>query len=472
MRFSSLRARITWLIILVQVVVLIPLGTISYQRELREMNHLLDGRLAQAGRTLGTLIAYGQGGYAGQDPARTLELATEAQRGAVVVSVHAKNYEPEVGFQAYDPHGHLIAATANLAGLPPPGRNERGFSDVKQDGARWRLFTLTNRFNLTIRIGERADNRSDIVDGLMLEHGLPLVIGLPLLAFLAGLAVRRGLRPVDTLTRTLARREPGSRKQIAADGSPDEIKPLIVTLNQQLARLEDAIEREQRFAGDVAHELRTPLAATMIHMESALVTDDPLEIHYTVRNARRSLARLARRIEQILAIARLEAGAASQHCVPLNLVTIATEVIEELASGIAEKDIELSLNHDEAELYVCGHEVALTAMFRNLVENALRHTPDRSHVDVVLTREGKRALITVSDDGPGIPAERREAAFHRFHRGAESEATGFGLGLSIVQRAVELHDGWITLLEAPSGQGLLVHISMDALPAVDRAVVV
>lgn len=465
MRFGSLRARITWLIILVQVVVLIPLGTLSYQSELHEMNQLLDGRLAESGRTLGMMIIFGQGGYAKQDPARTLQLATEAQRGSVVISVHATNYEPEVGFQAYDAKGGLIAATANLADLPPPAPDERGFSDIVHGGARWRLFTLTNRFHLTIRIGERADNRSAITRGLILEHGLPLVIGLPLLAFLAGLAVRRGLKPVDTLTGILARREPGSRKLIAVDGLPDEIKPLIFTLNQQLERLEDAVEREQRFAGDVAHELRTPLAATMIHMESALITDNPAEIQYTVRNARRNLARLARRIEQILAIARLEAGAASQHRMPLDLVTIATEVVEELAPGIAEKDIELSLNHDEPALYVSGHEVALTAMFRNLVENALRHTPDRSHVDIALMRDGSRASITVCDDGPGIPAERREAAFQRFHRGADSMEAGFGLGLSIVQRAVELHDGWITLLEAPSGQGLLVHISIDALPA-------
>jgi two-component system sensor histidine kinase QseC len=464
MTSGSLRTRITWLIILVQVAVLIPLGVLSYHSELHEMNHLLDGRLAEAGRTLGTLIAYGQGGYAGQDPSRTLQLATEAQHGTVVVSVHARNYEPEVGFQAYDPRGHLVAATANLADLPSPAAGERGFSDIDHGGARWRLFTLTNRFNLTIRIGERADNRTDITHGLILEHGLPLVVGLPLLAFLAGLAVRRGLKPVDTLTRILARREPGSRERIAVDDSPDEIKPLIVTLNQQLERLEDAVEREQRFAGDVAHELRTPLAATMIHMEGALVTDDPNEIQYTVRNARRSLARLARRIEQILAIARLEAGAASQHRVPLDLVKIATEVVEELALGIAEKDIALSLNHDEPRVFVSGHEVALTAMFRNLIENALRYTPVSGHVDIDIAREGTGGSISICDDGPGIPIERRQAAFQRFYRGVQSNEAGFGLGLSIVQRAVELHDGAIALLEAPSGQGLLVRISIAADP--------
>ncbi|SKB30805.1 ATP-binding protein [Luteibacter sp. 22Crub2.1] len=463
MTSSSLRARLTWLIILVQVAVLIPLGTISYQRELHEMNQLLDGRLAQAGRTLGTLIAYGHGNYGVQDPAKTLQLATEAQKGTVVVSVHPRNYEPEVGFQAYDPQRKLVAATANLADLPPPAPGERGFHEAEYNGVKWRLFTLTNRFDLTVRIGERADNRSDITRGLILEHALPLIIGLPLLAVLAGLAVKQGLKPLGVLTAVLAQREPGSRKLISIDRSPDEIKPLIETLNQQLERLEDAVEREHRFAGDVAHELRTPLAATMIHMESALIADDPAEVQYTVGNARRSLVRLGRRIEQILAIARLEAGAASQHRVPLDLVMVATEVIEELAPVIAEKDISLSLNHEEPELWVSGHEVALTAMFRNLIENALRYTPERGQVDVAVCRLDGKILIAVSDDGPGIPKDRREAAFQRGYRGADMKEPGYGLGLSIVQRAVELHDGSIALLEAPSGNGLLVHILMDPL---------
>lgn len=464
MKTMSLRSRLTWLIIAVMVVVLIPLGAISYQREQREMGQLLDGRLAQAGRTLGTLIAHGQDGYVSQEQPRDIALPEEARRGSVLVPVHPRNYEPEVGFQAYDPEGRMIAATANLADLPAPTAAERGFSDLDHDGSRWRIFTLKNRYNLVIRIGERYDNRRDITRGLVLEHTLPLVIGLPLLAILVSLAVKQGLRPLDLLTRLLAKRTPGSRKPIALDRTPDEIKPLIVTLNQQLERLEDAIEREHRFASDVAHELRTPLAATMIHLESALIADDPDEVQYTLKNARRSLGRLGRRIEQILAIARLEAGAASQHRMPLDLVLIATEVVEELAPVIAEKDISLSLNHDEPELRVAGHEVALTAMFRNLIENALRYTPERGQVDIDIARVDGRAVIDVRDDGPGIPAERREAAFRRFHRETEAGATGFGLGLSIVQRAVELHDARIDLLEAPGGHGLQAHIVMDALP--------
>ncbi len=461
----SLRARLTWLIIAVQVAVLIPLGAISYQRERAEMVKLLDGRLAQAGRTLGTLIAYNQRGYSDADAQRAVKLVTDAERGTVVVAVHAKNYEPEVGFQAYDPHGTLIAATANLADLPPPAPNERGFSDIEHDGSRWRLFTLTNRFNLTVRIGERAENRADITRGLILEHSLPLIIGLPLLALLAGLAVKQGLRPLDKLTQVLSERAPRSRTPIAIERSPDEIKPLIGTLNQQLERLEDVIEREHRFAGDVAHELRTPLAATTIHLESALIANDPAELEFTLHNARRSLGRLGRRIEQILAIARLEAGAAAEQRVPLDLIVLATEVVEELAPLIAEKNISLSLTHDEPEVRVAGHEVALTAMFRNLVENALRYTPDRGRVDIAVHRRGGTVVIDVCDDGPGIAPDRRELAFKRFERSSDTKEPGYGLGLSIVQRAVELHEGSIELLDGPSAQGLLVRIGIEAIDA-------
>jgi two-component system sensor histidine kinase QseC len=289
---------------------------------------------------------------------------------------------------------------------------------------------------------------------------LPLLVGLPLLALLAGFAVKHGLRPLAKLTSVLAGRAPRSRTPISIDRAPDEIVPLILTLNRQLERLEDVIEREHRFAGDVAHELRTPLTATTIHLESALIAADPSELQFTLHSARRSLGRLGRRIEQILALARLEAGAAAEQRVPLDLIALATEVVEELAPLIAEKAISLSLTHAEPELRIAGHEVALTAMLRNLVENALRYSPDRSRVDIAVHRKDSAVIVEVCDDGPGIPPDRREAACQRFERGSDTKESGYGLGLSIVQRAVELHEGTIQLLDAPSGRGLLVRIHL------------
>jgi two-component system sensor histidine kinase QseC len=462
MKAASLRTRLTWLIIAVQVGVLIPLGVLSYQRELSEMDHLLDGRLAQAGRTLGTLIAH-VSTLSARGAGNTV-LPDDALRG-VVVRVHERNFEPEVGFQAYAPDGHLLAATANLASLPAPPPSERGFRDLDLQNQTWRIFTLKNQAGLVIRIGERSDNRRAIARELVMEHSLPLIIGLPLLALLASWAVGRGLRPLDRLTEHLARRLPGSRQPVAVEDAPREITPLLLTLNQQIERLEDTIEREHRFAGDVAHELRTPLAATMIHLESAQIAGSAAEVDAMLHSAQLSLARLARRIEQILALARLESGAASQQRAPIELIGLATEVIEELAPLIAEKDIELSLTHDIDQVRIRGHEVAMTAMFRNLIENALRYSATGGRVDVSIQREGHAVIIAISDDGPGIPPDRRQAVFERFHREVESESRGYGLGLSIVQRAIQLHQATIELLASPFGHGLQVRIAMASADA-------
>lgn len=455
MKPISLRHRLTWLIIAVMVVVLIPLGIISYQRERHEMNELLDGRLAEAARTLGVLVE-----NSSVDADRAAIAADADISHALIVAVHRHNYEPDVGFQVYDRHGKPVVSTANFANLPAPRPEQAGFSKITLDGYLWRTFILQNRAGLLIRIGERYDNRQDIDRGLMLEHALPLLIGLPLLALLALLAVRRGLRPLDELTGQLAGRTPGSRQPVAIELAPEEIRPLIATLNHQLERLEDAIERERRLAADVAHELRTPLAATMLQLDSAAIATDPDDARAALRHARQGATRLARRIEQIMALARLEAGAAAEERSPQDLVALVTGVIEELAPLIAEKDIALSLLHDGIPLVVPGHEVALTAMLRNLIENAMRYVRHGGQVEVALGRGADAAIVDISDDGPGIPADRREAVFERFRREVRDESRGYGLGLNIVRRAAQLHDARIDLLDSTCGHGLHVRISL------------
>lgn len=460
MKTASLRTRVTWLIIAAQVGVLIPLSTVTYIHQHRQMTELLDGRLAQAGRTMGALLESAPAATGGSP--NNLPSSSQLHH-TVVVSVRDKNYEPDVGFQAYNREGRIIAATTNLSDLPAPTSSERGFRNLVLQGHKWRTFTMQNRAGLLIRIGEVSDNRRNIVHGLVVEHMVPLFIGLPLLALLVSFAVKRGLRPLDLLAQQLALRLPGSRQPVAVEHTPREITPLIVSLNQQIEQLEDTIEREHRFASDVAHELRTPLAATMIHLESAQIAENAHDIEFTLQSAQNALARLARRIEQILALARLEAGAASQQRQPIDLIALATETIEELAPIIAEKGIALSLNHTDDAVRVDGHEVALTAMLRNLIENALRYSGNRGRVEISIDKAGAHAVIDVCDDGPGIPAERRELVFERFRRAVESESRGYGLGLSIVQRTVQMHRATIELGDSPFGRGLRVRIRMDAM---------
>ena len=458
---GSLRSRLRWLILGVIAVVLLPLGVLSFRRTIHEVGELSDGRLAQSARTLQTMI-----GNVGLDTIRR-----KAGEGGVVVPIeskssqelatHGETYESEVGFQVFDMQGRLLMVTGNIADLPPPAMTRTGYEDVPLGRYRWRLFTLpATPEGVIIRAAERYDSRRDITRALWMEYALPPLIALPLLALLVGWAVKRGLRPLDALASLLASRKPGSQETLTVADAPRELEPVLAALNDQFTRLEEALERERRFSADVAHELRTPLASTMINLENAQATRDSHEAGAALAGARQSLAALARRVEQLLSLARLEASFREGERGMVDLAAVARSVIEELSALIADSDVELEVELPAAELPVRGHEAALAALMRNLLENALRHVPGGGRVRFVLEREAGQAVIDVIDNGEGISPERRAAVFARFHREAGSRGDGYGLGLSIVQRAAQLHDASIALLDSPYGHGLRVSVRM------------
>ena len=460
MSAPSLRGRLRWLIILVMIAVLLPLAIYSYRRTLREVDELSDGRLAQSARTLQVIID--------QEGAESLRLHGQTDKLVPIAAPTVQamrrrdhTFESEVGFQVFDSSGRLILATINLAALSPPRAGDAEFRDIKSGGYRWRLFTLDDKLDgVVIRTGERYDSRHDIRHALWLDHALPFLIGLPLLGLLIGWAVKRGLRPLEALTGALASRPLGSREPIVLERAPRELQPVLDALNGQLQRLADALEREHRFSADVAHELRTPLASIMLNIESAKATGNAAEAAASLAGAQQNVATLARRVEQLLALARLESGTASEKAQSIDLVGVAIDVIEELTPVIAECGAELGFSHDDGPVRVDGHEAALAALLRNLIENAMRHVPAGGQVQLSITQGGASTTIDVSDDGPGIPLERRTAVFARFHRESGSRGDGYGLGLSIVQRAAELHGATIELLDSPFGQGLRVHVVM------------
>jgi two-component system sensor histidine kinase QseC len=448
----SLRARLTLLNISLMLFVLVPVGIIGYQHEARAIDDLLDSRLSQSARTIAALVS-----HRARLPVR-VERAADADKASKVVSVDVRNADPDVGYQAVDSSGEPIVVTADFRGVPNPTLADVGFRTETFDGTQWRLFTLHGTSGILVRLGERYDTRRDITRSLLLEHGVPLILGLPLLAVLLGFAVQQGLQPLRHLTRLLAARSPGNRQPVVLKDAATELRPLVDTLNLQFERLEDALERERRFNADVAHELRTPLAAAMILIESAATMREPEAASRAISNAQLSLSRLARRIEQILSLARLEIGAAAGASEDCDLLAILKSNIEEFAPLIVDKDVALGLVHDGSDVRVKGHEASISAMFRNLVENALRYAPVGGTVEITLASDGDAVTVDVRDDGPGIPADRREQVFARFHRESDARSDGYGLGLSIVRQAARRHGATITLSDPPSDTGLNVRV--------------
>ncbi|QDE38685.1 two-component sensor histidine kinase [Luteibacter pinisoli] len=460
MRSLSLRSRLLVLIIGVLAAVLLPLGVLSAQRTLNEVDELSDGRLAQAARTLEVLVnRIGVDQLRDQRTARLL--VPSISNHPAELTVEGRTYESEVGFQVFDRDGTLLMATENLAGVPRTFVPDGQFEDVDHGRYTWRVFTLImEKEGITIRAGERYDSRHEITRALWVEHGLPTLLGLPLLALLVGWAIRRGLGPLEELAGALSRREPGSREPIHLSTAPEELQPVLAALNEQIFRLESALERERRFSADVAHELRTPLASTMINLESAMASARPEEAQAALEAARECLVSLARRTEQLLALARLEAGAASGPRSRVDLGALALDTIDELSPVIARGNVELSIDRLAEDLHVEGYAVALGALLRNLLDNAFRHVPPGGHVSLSVDRRDGHPVIEVVDDGPGIPAARRAGMFSRFARGADTQAEGYGLGLSIVQRAAELHGATVELLDGHAGRGLRVVVTL------------
>lgn len=461
MKPTSLRGRLRWMIIAMLVLFLLPLAFFSFRRTSDEMSQLSDARLAEAAHTVATLIH--QAG-----------LETFANRNGILVPVRKKvevqeagdvtTNESVVGFQVFDRHGKLLLGTANLMTLPATPDDRSAYHDLKKQHHWWRTYNYVDPASqYVIRVADRYDSREEIVHALWLDHGLPFLFGLPVLALLVGWAVGRGLRPLAALTAALSAREPGSRERISLPDAPLELRPVLAALNEQLERQEDALERERRFSADVAHELRTPLASIQLNLESAMATIDPDEIQDSLAGAQDSVAELSRRIEQLLSLAKIEAGAAASPPAAVDLVQLADHVVHELTPVIHSRGVTLDVVQPPAPLHVRGHEAALAALLRNLLENSLRYVPKGGSIQLAMAQSALEATLDVIDNGPGIPQERRHAVFARFHREAGSRGEGYGLGLSIVARAAGLHRASIELLDAPRGQGLRVRVSIPRL---------
>src|ERR1700754_2684235 len=452
MMVPSIRGRLRWLNLAVVAAVLLVLGAASYLHTLDEVTELSDGRLAQSARTLQALVdGGGDTGFA---------MPVTPSGTPTQIDVEGHRFETEVGFQIYDAQGRRRMYTSNLALLPAPAPGTVGFGDVRFDSHDWRVFTLRSLTDgPTIRVAERHDSRNEIMHGLMIEHALPLLFGLPLLALLINWAVARGLRPLDQLALSLSGREPGHRGRVELAHAPVELGPGVAAIYRQLERLEDSLERERRFSADVAHELRTPLAATLVHLDNALATADDAVRTQRINAARKGGQLLARRIGQLLSLARLESGAAGG-AAAVDLVECVRETIEELSHAIDRSHVQVGVSSSDPSVVVQGHDAALKALVRNLVENSLRHVDDDGQVDIRISASPSWASIEVSDDGPGIPPARRAAVFARFHRELDGAGDGYGLGLSIVKRAADLHGASIELLDSSFGRGLRVRVEI------------
>jgi two-component system OmpR family sensor kinase len=367
--------------------------------------------------------------------------------------------------QIWNRDGVLVYWSQPNTGLPVPATE--GYSTVLDNGREWRLYTHVVG-NHALQVAHALDERREIATQTALRTLLPLLALIPFLGVLIWYAVGRGLRPLDAMSRAVAKRRPDAMAPLAETDLPNELQPLAGSLNALLARLDDALAAQRRFTADAAHELRTPLAAVRLQVELAERAPDAPARAAALTELKSGVDRAVRLVEQLLTMARFEPEALGATETLVDLTPIVADALIARAGLAEDKGIDMG-SVRSAPVPVRGDAASLAMLLANLLDNALRYTPAGGRVDVAVDDEDGAAVLSVMDTGPGIPVVERESVFERFHRGTSAglatDGGGSGLGLSIVKRIAVAHGASVTLDDGPGGRGLTARVRFPAVQA-------
>ncbi len=438
----SVRFRITVVAAVVAAVVLVVAAGLLLSVQRQQLEDNLDASLARRADVLE--VSLGE--------------VTDTVTSDVVVLANAAGDDAVVQIVR---DGSVVAATANATGIEPiapappgPADEYRTVDGLPVEDDEFRV--VSRRIEeagetYVIHVAENNDDQRELVGELRNAVGVVVPIAVVVLAALVWWLVGRTLRPVESIRREVAEMSADQLdRRVPQPGTGDEIDRLASTMNGLLARIDDSNRRQQRFVADASHELRSPLARMRTELEvEASAPDDRRrpapEIYDSVIEEIDAMSAL---VDDLLVLARSDAGQSSAERRPLDLDDL---VLDEVARARATSaDVTIDLGGVSAAL-VAGDPGELRRVVRNLLDNAVRHAD--TAVTVALVEEpsdrwGRRALLTIADDGPGIDPGQASAIFDRFTRlddARSRSAGGTGLGLAIARDIVERHGGTLRL---------------------------
>ncbi len=362
-------------------------------------------------------------------------------------------------FQIWTSKGKLLLHSPNAPSIPL-SNSKAGFSNVWIKGQSWRVNTLHSASNnLSIMVAERSNYRQQLENQLTQDSIFIMLITYPFLGFLIWIIVGRGLDSLKKVAEEVKHRAPTYLEPVDIESVPAEIEPLVAELNNLFRRLQDAFEREKRFTADAAHELKTPLAALSTQAQVALRADTHSARNQALLKVLSGVNRSTHVVQQLLTLSRMDPEASIQDPTPVVITKQAADVAIQLAPEAIANNIELELTNPDSKATIMGNPTAINVLIRNLVDNAIRYSPNNSLVTINVEENNQEVTLTVIDNGPGIPEDLRDRVFERFFRIAGTKKTGSGLGLGIVFQITKLHEGHIELLTPKTGQGLEVRIT-------------
>ena len=356
--------------------------------------------------------------------------------------------------QMWDRNGRLLATS--WPDLDLPLQTHDGFHDFQLGDLRWRAYTLRTP-DRTVQVVQCVNFRSMVIREHVVGTSLPLLLMIPLSTAILWFGIRMSLRRLEGVARGAAAQDERNFCELPLTHVPCEIQPLVVSVNKLLSRLRDAFGSQRRFVQDAAHELRTPITAMTLQLENlkARVTD-PAAMEQ-VAQLEAGLARTKRLVEQLLRLARQDAPRPAEANAAVSLDEALKETVTALAPIADRRRIDLGFTASIAASVSANRE-DLRSLFHNLVDNALRYTPESGVVDVALHNDAGVVTVEIIDSGPGIPTELLPRVFDRFFRIEGSDAQGSGLGLAIAKSAAERNDVALELVNRIDASGLIARM--------------
>lgn len=452
---NSIRGRLTGILIgmtcLVWLFAVIWIN-VSTQSKLEKV---LDARLMEAARMVNSLLTE-----------RRVEVGPDGDGGQLSLKPMEDFpiYESQLFCQIWALNGKLVGRSESA-----PGEKltdvANGFSDTVVAGERWRVFAVENtQLGVRVMVGDSMSVRDRLVHNVVTGVVLPALLLLPLLAGMIWLCVRRGLDPLSKLAAALSKRNAKDLRPLPESNLRSEIAPAVAALNGLFHRVEEARERERNFAIFAAHELKTPLAGLKTQAQIAeSAKDDAMRVN-AVRQIAAGVDRTSRLVNQLLDLAALETGDELEPPTPEPACQLLVAISTDMRMLAAHRHVKIELP-DNLPLVSMHYPQLFTLAMRNLIENAVNHSPEGGTVRCSLHQEKDRLVFKVEDDGPGIPTEEMAHVTERFFRGANKSSNGSGLGLAIVQMAATRMGGTIALENRPEG-GLRASLIIPAEAAV------
>lgn len=461
---KSIRVFLLFSVSLLVLLVLLGSSWLSFERAHYEVDELFDAELAQTARVLKSTVAVASGGADGG----VVMPATVSTHDWAPASLgdqdnleertrYGHSYERKIMFKILH-NDKLILASDNFPALNSFPR-DAGYHRIHFDQHDWYLFTLVDG-EVTYTVGERSDVREELVGKIALGNLYPSLLALPVLLLLLAWVLQRGMRPLVQLDRYIQQRDKDNLDPIVLANTPQEISPIVESLNGLLVRLRRSLESERRFTATASHEMRTPVSVLKVNVQNALKARDEQERIQLLHELDAGVDRTGRLINQLLTMSRLEQDDHGYALQEIDLLPVLREEIAALYPLALQKQQNIELTSDVSCLPLLTVPQLVPLVVRNLVDNAIKYAPPAGRILVSARAEGDSVQISVEDSGPGVPPEEQQKIFERFYRIQNGAVSGSGLGLAIVRRTVELLGGEVRVSTSASLGGLCIQVTI------------